>query len=262
MKILAVECSAAPVSCALSEDGKTVGEFYLNTAATHSQTLMPMIDGMLKNAGVRVSDIDLFAVAAGPGSFTGVRIGIAAVKGLAFGGNKPCCAVSTLEGIAFRFASFDCTVCACMDARCGQIYNAVFEIRGGTVRRLCEDRAIAISVLVDEICDGKYDGGLILAGDGAAITKAAIDKAAEEREAAGDTDAADKLKSVRLAEENLRYQSANGVAFAALMMYNRKNTVKADELLPTYLRLPQAQRELNRRTAMSECSDRRADNDA
>ena len=130
MKILAVDSSAIPASAAVWEDGRLLGEFYSNTRQTHSQTLLPMVENLLKCTQTALNEIDLFAVSAGPGSFTGVRIGVACVKGLAMPEDKPCAGVSTLEAIAWNLAHLRGTICAVMDARCQQVYNAVFEADG------------------------------------------------------------------------------------------------------------------------------------
>lgn len=236
MKILSVECSASPVSCAIVNDGRVVGQYYLNTNMTHSQTLMPMVDSLLKCASAEIGDIDLFAVSAGPGSFTGVRIGISAVKGLAFSGNKPCAAVSPLEAMAYNHIDNDAIICSCMDARCNQVYNAVFRVENKTVTRLVEDRALSIAELLEEIKSGKYNGRIILVGDGAEIV---YNKAVEN-----------SVENIELSSENLRFQSAVGVAFVGEMMYNKGNVVSADCLLPVYLRLPQAERELKAKKEM------------
>ncbi len=125
---------------------------FINTSLTHSQTLIPMVEQLLNNTKTEISDIDAIAVNAGPGSFTGVRIGVAAVKGLAFANNIPCVSVSTLESMAYNFLSTDCIVCAVMDARCSQVYNALFEIKNGVVTRLCDDRALSLDDLKTNCC--------------------------------------------------------------------------------------------------------------
>ena len=164
MKILSVDTSATAASVALSEEGKLIGETFINTSLTHSQTLIPMVEQLLNNTKTEISDIDAIAVNAGPGSFTGVRIGVAAVKGLAFANNIPCVSVSTLESMAYNFLSTDCIVCAVMDARCSQVYNALFEIKNGVVTRLCDDRALSLDDLKNELLS--VDGRIIIAGDG------------------------------------------------------------------------------------------------
>ncbi|MCH5304577.1 MAG: tRNA (adenosine(37)-N6)-threonylcarbamoyltransferase complex dimerization subunit type 1 TsaB [Ruminococcus sp.] len=226
MKILAVDSSAKSCSAAVVEDKKILGRFFINTALTHSQTLAPMIDAVLKSVGENPETIDAFAVSVGPGSFTGVRIGVATVKGIAMPLNKPCIAVSTLEAMPYNLMSEDCIAVAVMDARCNQVYNALFEIKGGIVSRICDDRAISIDDLADELKN--YNGKLILVGDGAELCYNSYKEI---------------FDNIHLAPDNNRYQNAVGVALSAF----DKNTMTAEELLPTYLRLPQAQRELKKR---------------
>lgn len=238
MKILSVECSASPVSCAIVENGRVKGRYYLNMNMTHSQTLMPMIDSLMKLTGDTPDDIDLFAVSAGPGSFTGVRIGISAIKGLAFCDDKPCAAASPLEAMAYNFLANDCLVIGCMDARCNQVYNGVFKVENGAVERICDDRALTVPELIEELKNTPCDMPQILAGDGAHIVFAAAQK--------------EELKNITLAPENLRFQDAVGVANVGEMMYNDKKCVKAAELLPIYLRLPQAERELRAKKDIGE----------
>ena len=129
MKILGIDTSATAASVAIVDENKIIGEFSINTALTHSQTLMPMVESLLKNTGVTLADIDAIAVNAGPGSFTGVRIGVAAVKGMAFSSDKPCISVSTLHSMAYNLLETDCIVCAVMVARCSQVYNALFKLK-------------------------------------------------------------------------------------------------------------------------------------
>ena len=150
MKILSLECSAKSASCAVIEESKILCSDFTSSGLTHSQTLLPMVSDMINKAEVPFSDIDAFAVSAGPGSFTGIRIGISAVKGMALPKNAPCIPVSTLEAIAYNFLSEDALVCAVMDARCNQVYNALFRIKDGKIKRLCEDRAVSIDFLKAE----------------------------------------------------------------------------------------------------------------
>ena len=151
MKILALETSAKSVSCAVTEDGIVLASAYQCTGLTHSRTLMPMVEDLLKNADLTLGDIDRIAIAAGPGSFTGLRIGIAAVKGLAWAADKPCCAVSTLEAMAQNVRHTDGLIIGAMDARRNQIYNALFEASRGALNRLCADRAIGLDELCEEL---------------------------------------------------------------------------------------------------------------
>ncbi len=226
MKILAVDSSAKACSAAIVDDGKILGAFFINTALTHSQTLVPMIDAVLKNTSTDMNDIDAFAVSAGPGSFTGVRIGVAAVKGMAMPLKKPCISVSTLEAMSYNIISLDCIAVCVMDARCGQVYNALFEIKNGVIKRLCDDRALSIEDLAEDL--KQYSNKLVLVGDGAELCYNSYKE---------------QFSNIFLASENSRYQNASGVAFAAA----DKERITAGELLPTYLRLPQAERELKKR---------------
>ena len=153
MNILALDTSASPVSAALLKDGKLMGEFYLNTKTTHSQTLMPLTEALLKTAGVKLEEIDVFAVNAGPGSFTGVRIGVATVKGLSMPLDKKCASVSTLDSMAQCMPYAGGIVCAVMDARCSQVYNALFMLDDGEIQRLTDDRAVSIDELENDLED-------------------------------------------------------------------------------------------------------------
>ena len=166
--ILAFETTAKAGSVALLEDGKLLAESYQNTGLTHSQTLMVMAEDMLKAAGKTMADVTAVAVAEGPGSFTGVRIGVAAAKGLAWGGELPCYGVSTLESMALTLGIYEGYVCACMDARRNQVYNALFYVNSGVMERVCEDRAIALSDLKTEL--EHMDGPIFLVGDGSTLT--------------------------------------------------------------------------------------------
>lgn len=228
MLILSVDSSAVAASAALTRDGKILGEFYCNVGLTHSQTLMPMIQGLLQNTRISTKDVDLFAVSTGPGSFTGIRIGVASIKGLAFPLDKPCVGVSALESMAWNLAHINCTVCAVMDARCGQVYNAVFKAGGEKLERLTEDRAISANDLAKE-CE-KYPKPLFLVGDGA---KLCYNKQGFQAVGAS------------LPPEPLIYQRASGVAKAAAFAYAGGKTETAASLLPIYLRPAQAERALN-----------------
>lgn len=232
MRILGIECTAAPVSCALFEDGKIKAEYFLNLKTTHSQTLLPMAESVLKLSGMEISDIDAIAVTSGPGSFTGVRIGISAVKGLAFADNKPCIPVSVLEAMAYGFVGSDCIVCACMDARCNQIYNAIFDVKDGEVSRICDDRALIIEELyvdLENIYQNYAEKTIFIVGDGADLFYNSIK---------------DRNVPVKLSPEHLKWQRASGVCMAAEKRARNGETVTSKELLPFYLRLPQAEREL------------------
>ena len=172
MKLLAFECSAKAASCAVLEDGKVLGSAFSNVQLTHSQTLMPMMQNVLSSIKLTPADIDAFAVAAGPGSFTGIRIGISAVKGLAAAKKLPCYPVSTLLAMAHIFAHENAFICPVMDARCQQVYNALFRARDGKIERLCEDRALSLDELATELSG--IERKVILVGDGAHLIKERI----------------------------------------------------------------------------------------
>ena len=225
MKLLAIDCSATAASVAVCEEDRIIASSFVNAKLTHSQTLLSMVENTLGCAKLTLSDIGAFAITNGPGSFTGIRIGISAVKGLAIAEDKPCIALSTLEAMAYGFLSFNCTVAAVMDARCNQVYNALFRIEDGVVTRLCEDRAISIEQLVTEI--ETYKTPVFVVGDGANLLK---DKCTNE--------------NIIIAKEPLKHQRADSLALAARIKLMQGDTVCAKTLEPFYLRLPQAEREL------------------
>ena len=222
MLILAFESSAKAASVALCRDGRLLAQSTQISGLTHSRTLLPMAEDLLKNTGLSVQDLDLLAVAQGPGSFTGIRIGVSTVKGLAWAAEKPCVGVSTLEAMAWHGLAAGGYVCPVMDARRDQVYNALFEIREGRPFRLCADRPLALSELASEL--RALPSPVFLLGDGAALTAAYLD--------------AEGIP-FRMAPDNLLWQDAWGVAMAA----EGKESVPGSELLPVYLRLSQAERE-------------------
>ena len=178
MKILAIECSATPCSAAVIENGKILASDFVNVGLTHSQILMPMVEKVVKEANLSFSDIEGFAVSAGPGSFTGIRIGISAVKGLAAPSKKPCVSVSTLYSMAVNYLDTDCIVCAVMDARCNQVYNAVFDIEGGKITPICEDRALLCEELAENLKEilQKSKKRVIIVGDGTKVFYPFVEK--------------------------------------------------------------------------------------
>ena len=226
MLILAFETSAKAASVALTENGKLLGESYQNTGLTHSQTLMVMAEDTLKQCGKTAQDVQAVAVAAGPGSFTGVRIGVAAAKGFAWGAEIPCFGVSTLEAMAESLGVYEGLVCACMDARRNQVYNAVFSAEGGVLTRVTEDRAIALSDLKEEL--KKAEKPVFLVGDGANLCY--------------NTLRAD-VPNLILPPEHRIHQRAVGVAILAQRMHDAGIAPSGGELEPNYLRLSQAERE-------------------
>ncbi len=222
MRILAIESSAKAASAAVCDEGKLISQYWQNSGLTHSRTLLKMTEDMLSGLDMTIRDMDLIAAARGPGSFTGIRIGIAAAKGLAWGADKPVCGVSTLEAMAYHLRGREGIICPVMDARRGQVYNALFS--GGDIPvRLSEDRAISMQELTLE---AKKNGRtFFLIGDGAEMCYEAMSK-----------DGAD----VRLAPVPVRLQTAWGVAAAAA----HGEISRPGELTPNYIRLSQAEREL------------------
>ena len=226
MKILALESSAVAASVALCEDETLIAQAFQNTGLTHSQTLLPLAEDMLKNCGLTMADMDLIAVAEGPGSFTGLRIGVAAAKGLAWGGELPCAGCSTLESMAWNLAGFEGEVCVAMDARRKQVYNARFRVDGEQPHRLTPDRAISLEDLIAELQGTETPQ--IIVGDGAKLCYDALTAAGIP---------------AKLAPPNLRMQSAWGVARLAMEKARKGQTITANDLAPVYHRLSQAERE-------------------
>lgn len=216
--LLSMDSSAVTASVALTDGDEIIKSEFVNSGLTHSETLLPMIARVMD--GHKYSELDGIAITAGPGSFTGVRIGVATVKGLAFNDDIPCYSVSTLEAIAYNFVDENAVVCAVMDARRMQFYNALFRVQNGKVERLCDDRAISIEDLRNEL--KQYDK-VIIAGDGANLCFRNIE-----------------LENCSLADDDKMYQNAVGVAKAA----KNKNAISPKALMPVYLRQSQAEREL------------------
>jgi len=224
MLTLAFESSAKAASVALCDGETLIAQTTQNCGLTHSVTLLPMAEALLKNTGYKLSDVDLFAVAHGPGSFTGIRIGVSAVKGLAWGTDKAAVGVSTLEAMAYNGLAFgeDAVICCVMDARRNQVYNALFTIKDGKPCRMTDDRPIGLEELAREVT--ALGRPVILIGDGVAVTEKYFRQADVPCTAAPDP---------------IRLQSAYGVAMAALTAEHGT----ADDVLPVYLRMSQAERE-------------------
>ena len=225
MKILALETSAKAVSAAVTEDGKVLASGYHDTGLTHSRTLMPIVEHILKNTDLTVQDCDVIAVAAGPGSFTGIRIGVSAAKGLAFAADKPAVGVSTLAAMARNAAFCDGLVVCAMDARRQQVYNALFQAKDGQLTRLTPDRAIALEELAEELRSDPRPKTVV--GDGARLCFAHLTEVGI---------------SCRLAPAHLVMQNAMSVALEAEAMAAEGNLVSAQALEPVYLRPAQADR--------------------
>ena len=279
MRILALETSAKSVSVAVTENGTLLAQAYQDRGLTHSVTLMPLLDGMLKTAGLTLDDMDIIAVAQGPGSFTGIRIGVSAAKGLAWAKALPCCGVSTLEAMAYGVTDFEGVVVGAMDARRQQVYNALFRTENGRVTRLCADRAVAMELVAEELA--AMPEPKLIVGDGAVLLYDFLQKAGigcrlasplhRQQSAAGVALAAELAEEIknrpepkfvvgdgaklcynylleqdvpcRMAPPQMVMQNAVGVALAAEEMAAAGQVTTARDLVPVYLRLSQAERE-------------------
>ena len=226
MLLLAFETSAKAASVALFDGEKLVGESYQNTGLTHSQTLMVMAEDLLSQCGYTPQNVEAVAVAEGPGSFTGVRIGVAAAKGFAWGGDIPCYGVSTLEAMALGLGIYQGYICPVMDARRSQVYNALFYVNCGALSRVTEDRAIALADLKDELQTLKEP--IFLVGDGSTLCHATL---------------SGEVANLVAPPEHKMHQRAVGVGLAALKKIAAGETGDGNALTPNYLRLSQAERE-------------------
>lgn len=232
MRILAFETSAKAASAAVLQDGVLLGECYRNSGVTHSQTLLVMAESLLRDCP---GDVDAVAVAAGPGSFTGVRIGVAAAKGYAWGRELPCRGVSTLEAMAYGFGAWQGWICPCMDARRQQVYNALFYGNQGKIERRTPDRAISLEELREEL--RSLEGPIYLVGDGSRLCYTAL---------AGD------IPALVLPPEHRMHQRAAGVALLAEKELIAGTPSDGAALVPNYLRLSQAEREKLAKTAQNQ----------
>ena len=226
MLLLAFETSAKAASVALFEGETLLGESYQNTGLTHNQTLMVMAEDLLKQCGKTAAQVTDVAVAAGPGSFTGVRIGVAAAKGFAWGASLPCWGTSTLEAMALGLGIHQGYVCCAMDARRSQVYNALFYVNHGVPERVTPDRAVSLAELSAEL--EKLEGPIYLVGDGSSLTHKTLSV---------------QVPNLVLPPEHRMHQRASGVGLAALAMMARGESADANALAPNYLRLSQAERE-------------------
>ena len=227
MMILALESSATACSVALTRDGELIAHAYQHSGLTHSRTLLPMVNNVLTSCGESMEHVDVVAVAAGPGSFTGLRIGVATAKGLAWAGDKDCAACSTLESMAWPLAHMEGKVIVCaMDARRSQVYNAIFLAKDGKLERLSEDRAISLADLAQELKN--IENEKIVVGDGAKLCYNVVSEMGI---------------ALTLAPEHLRMQSGWGVARAAQELADKGQLIKGEQLNAVYHRLSQAERE-------------------
>lgn len=223
MNILAMDTSTLTATVAVLTDEKLLGEFSVSNKLTHSQTIMPMTDTLLKTASLSLKDIDVFAVSIGPGSFTGLRIGMATVKTFAQALDRPIVGVSSLDAVAYSFTSTDKIICPIFDARRSEVYNALY--KDGIL--ITEPRALHIDELLNELKDEK----VIFAGDGVLIHK---DKIIEN-------------PNWIIAPSNLILPKASSVAFAAQKRAKNGDFDDLYKLNPVYLRKSQAEREREER---------------
>lgn len=227
MKILALDSTAKTATVSICEDERLISIYSVTAGLNHSETLLPMVENALTTAQTDIDEIDMFAISDGPGSFTGVRIGMSLLKGLAFGKQKPCVGVSTLEALAYNLKGFIGIICPVMDARRDQVYNALFLSDGETLVRLTEDRAIPLKSLENELKEKYSDKDIYLCGDGFGLASKSIEF------------------NFAYTPMLLREQNAYSVALSALAKY--KGNPEADysdrNIKPIYLRVPQAERE-------------------
>ena len=226
MKILALDSSGNVATVGIAENDELIYEQYANTGLTHSKNLVPMIDNALAFCGLKPSDIDLYAVSKGPGSFTGIRIGISAVKAMSWACNKPCCGVSSLEALAWNNISSRDKICCVTDLVGGKLYNAFFESDGTQIIRLSEDAAMTPDELAEQI--KSENKKCLLVGNAAEIFANYIQQCGTD---------------VKIAPKNVRYQHAYGVARSAYASFLNNDYTTADGLLPSYIRIPQAEQE-------------------
>lgn len=232
MNILGIDTSAKTVSVAIGNAQSILAEANATTRLTHSQTLMPLLEAVLQSSGLVFADIDCFAVSVGPGSFTGLRIGIGAVKGMAYGAGKPCVGVSTLDALARNLPGTDGIICTAMDARCSQLYTALFDSTPERLSRRTDDAALTLSELEEQL--SAVEKNIFFVGDGAQLCYNTF---------------IERLPRIFLAGDGCRMQRAASVILAAREKAAVGEFLSAAELAPVYLRLPQAERELKKRQA-------------
>lgn len=227
MNIVAIDTSGPAASCAVMKDGAVIQLTVMNHGLTHSETIMPALDQAMRAAGIGCAEVDVFAAVAGPGSFTGVRIGVCAVKGLAHAWNRPCARVDALEALAMNFYGFDGLACPILDARRGQVYCAAFDMQNGMPRRAMDDMAMDLSAFVEAL---PRDRRIVFLGDGLRVHAVTL---------------RDLLPEAMIAPANL--QDLHADAACVLAAAHPDEWIEARLLTPIYLRAPQAERERERR---------------
>lgn len=230
MKILGIDSSGLVASAAIADEKNIIAEFTVNNKQTHSQTLLPMIEKVVDMSGIELEQIDAIAIAAGPGSFTGLRIGSATAKGIGLALKKPVVSVPTLEGLAYRVSVFDGIICPIMDARRNQVYTGIYKMDKGNLVCLSEQKAVDIHEIMEEL--EKYDEKVIFLGDGVEVQRETIEK--------------EFKKEYCFAPIHLSKQSAAAVAVLGDIYFNQGKAEDAAEHKPIYLRKSQAERERER----------------
>lgn len=231
MKILGIDTSAKTASVALAKDNNIIDEVFINQGLTHSETLLPMIDELLNRNNCEICDINLIAVNNGPGSFTGVRIGVAVAKGLSFSNNIKCCEVSTVDSIAYNCIGYNGLVVAVMDARRNQMYNAVYKASKGNIEKIKNDRSILIEDLFEELKG--IDDNIYFVGDGEEKVKEYFENN-------------EMLKDNFIFPDYLSHLQ-NGKTTAQIAYQNKDMWKEGDKILPSYLKLSQAEQELKKK---------------
>ena len=227
MNIVAIDTSGPAASCAVMKDGAVVQLTVMNHGLTHSETIMPALEQAMRAAGLSCAEVDVFAAVAGPGSFTGVRIGVCAVKGLAHAWDRPCARVDALEALAMNFYGFDGLACPILDARRGQVYCAAFDMRAGLPQRVMDDGAMDLRAFVEDL---PKDRRIVFLGDGLRVHASAL---------------RELLPEALIAPANL--QDLHADAACVLAAARPDSWIEARLLTPVYLRAPQAERERERR---------------
>lgn len=235
MKILGIDSSGLVATVALQSDDILVGEYTIHNQKTHSQTLLPMIQDMLKLADVQVEELDAIAVASGPGSFTGLRIGAATAKGLGQALDIPLVAVSALEGLAYNLAGADALICPMMDARRNQTYYGIYDVSGDLPNAVVEQEVAPIETVFEKI--HKIGKEIIFIGDGVPVFAGRLSEETGLR--------------YRLGADSVRYQRASSITALGRKYFELGKTIPAKQFAPTYLRQSQAERELQKKEKIS-----------
>lgn len=230
MIILSVDSSSSTATCALVKEDKILGEINLNDKKEHSVILMDLIDSLLTRCNLTLDDVDGFAISEGPGSFTGLRIGMATIKGLAFGSNKPCLAISTLDTLAYNVVNFNGIICPIMDALRGNVYTNLYKNNNGKLEAISEANCLSIEELVS-ILKGKNEPVIFL-GDGLIKHKDYL---------------LENLSNLSFAPLNSNYPKASSLGELAIQLFNSGVTQDLNKIAPVYLRKSQAEREYEAR---------------